>query len=533
MAAVGAPVSATTWYYQRRVAAQSQRKVNTWHVPAVVGFQTRPSNDDKLFLRRDILGPLLRDHEPVVPVATRANLLAAVDKRANYHTSARCHSSITSASKNLLDRIAPDAWDPITVSTTEFLEWNSQFPAAKQARHLKVWPMVSDITTKSFSAKQIFVKVEALLKRHDPNWAPRIIYQSSDIHNVILGPYMQKCCKRMFSALKLGNTSESNNYLGAYGATTEELVSFINRAGGDSTVYIESDFSSNDMTQVQDVSLLEIMWLRRFGAPLWVTGLLLHANSFNAVSHKYGVRVRVTNQLATGAQSTTFRNTLWNMTINHAFCLRVGAHMDSLVLGDDNTARYDNPFSSKAKNIRREYEHVCKLACMDAEVKVVKFLSQTTFLSKHFIPTATSYVMVPKLGKAVGRFNARASANEAVSDEAYLAGKALSYSYEFRHCPPISRMFMMKFERLCPDGVLSLDGISWNAKDAFVRYGVSGVLDRIKSVCAVCTRDDMNVFYYSMYSMTASDVIDLVMAVLFRHDDIDEAMCLRVLEDFE
>lgn len=517
----------------RRVAAQSHRKPVTWKVPATVGFQVKPSNDDKQYLRRDILGPLIRDHEPVVPVASRANLLAAVDKRANYHTDQRCHSSITSASKHLLDRIAPDAWDPIDISFAEFEEWNSQFPAPKQARHRKIWPSVSDVTTKSFSSKQIFVKVEALLKRHDAAWAPRIIYQSSDLHNVILGPYMQKCCKRMFSALKLGNTSEKNNFLGAYGTTTEELVSFINRSGGPSSIYIETDFSSNDMTQVKDVHLLEIMWLRRFGAPLWLTGLLLHANSFSAINHKFGIRLRVENQLATGAQSTTFRNSFWDMSICEAFCIRTGARMDSLVLGDDNTSRYDNPFSSKPKNIRREYEHVCRLARMDAKVKVHKHLASATFLSKHFIPTATSYVMVPKFGKAIARFNARATQNESVSDDSYLAGKALSYSYEFRHCPPISRAFMEKYNRLCPDGDVSLDGISWNAKDVFVRYGVSGVKQRVKSVVEVCTRDDMNAFYYSMYSLTCTDIIDIIFKILFFDEDIDVSMCERILEDFE
>jgi hypothetical protein len=532
MAALGLPKSATTHYHMRRVAAQSTRRPQKWQVPAVVGFQARPSNDDKLFLRRDILGPLLRDHEPVVPVATRANLLAAVDKRANYHTVKRAHSDIVKASSDLLDRIAPDAWDPINITHDEFTSWNSQFDPAKQARHNKVWPLVSDITTKSFSAKQIFVKVEALLKRHDKNWAPRIIYQSSDLHNVVLGPYMQKCCKRMFSALKLGNTAEAVNYLGAYGTTSSELAAFIGRSGTDSSRFIECDFSSNDMTQVADVHMLEILWLRRFGAPLWLTGLLVHANSFNAVSHKYGVRVRVTNQLATGAQSTTFRNTMWNMTINHAFCLRVKAKGDSLVLGDDNTMRYDNPISSKSKNIRREYEHVCRMACMVGEVKVHRFLAEATFLSKHFIPVVGGHVMVPKLGKAIGRFNARATSNDSVSDESYLAGKALSYSYEFRHCPPISRAFHEKYMRLAPDGDVSLEGIGWNAKGAFLAHGVSGVLSRLKTL-DVCTRDDMTAFYFHKYSLTCSDVVDLVLMTLFGDEPIDVDLCCRVLEDFE
>jgi len=43
---------------------------------------------------------------------------------------------------------------------------------------------------------------------------------------------------------------------------------------------VESDFSSNDMTQLEDVHLLEIVWLSRFGAPKWLTSLMHVANGF-------------------------------------------------------------------------------------------------------------------------------------------------------------------------------------------------------------------------------------------------------------
>jgi hypothetical protein len=412
-----------------------------------------------------------------------------------------------------------------------FHQWNAQFPAEKQARHLAVLPQVASITSKQFSQKQIFVKVEALLKRHDPNWAPRIIYQSSDIHNVVLGPVMQACTKRMFGRFESSSHS-GVSYFGAYGKSSDQIAARIERHGTSETVFVESDFSSNDMTQLRDVHILEVAWLQWLGAPLWITSLMLHANAICVSAHKHGLRARIENQLPTGAQSTTFRNTLWNATINHAFCLRVKAEGDVLVLGDDMLMRYDNPMSSRYQQIRREYEYVTKLAGMDAKVKVRRFLCECSFLSKSFIPTDLGHVMAPLLGKAVARYNARASVNEAVSDRSYLAGKSLSYAFEFRHVPPIARVFLLRYEQLAPDGDVSLDALGWNAKGAFLSRGVKGVLRAISGVTTVASRDDMTRFYHMKYGMTSTDILENVIAIVFGIDDLDEISCARLLEDF-
>jgi len=285
------------------------------------------------------------------------------------------------------------------------------------------------------------------------------------------------------------------------------------------------------MTQVRDVHLLEVRWLRSLGAPLWLTSLMLHANSFSVSSRKFALRARMTNQLPTGAQSTTFRNTMWNMSINFSFCREHGFRGDVLVLGDDMLMRLDNPWRSRHRCLVRAYKYTCTLARMVAEVSVASHLSECSFLSKHFIMTERGFVMVPKFGKAVARFNARASANEAVSDRAYLCGKALSYSYEFRHCPPISRCYFERFRQLF-EGEVSLDGLGWNAKGAFLELGVAGVLDAIYSVQHVCSRSDMTRFYHWKYGMTASDIIILLIASLFGESDLDEVAAGRIVEDF-
>jgi len=286
-----------------------------------VGVPPDPRKEEDFSTRLDVLGPLLEMHHPVVPDGSRANLLAAFDKRCNFYSDKRVDRRIVKASLELLHRIAPAAWDPLEWTPELFHDWNSQFDPVKQAKHLKLLPTLSEITSKKFTDKQIFVKVEALLKRHDASWAPRVINQSSDHHNALLGPVMWKCTKRMFACFEHEPGTDGVRYMGAYGKTPEELVSRLQRAGTSESRYLESDFSSNDMTQVRDVHLLEIEWLTRLGAPKWLTGLMLHANSFGVSSMKHAVAGRVKNQLPTGAQSTTFRNSLWNASINHAFCV--------------------------------------------------------------------------------------------------------------------------------------------------------------------------------------------------------------------
>jgi len=412
-----------------------------------------------------------------------------------------------------------------------FEDWNAQFDSAKQARHVKAYSKITDACQRDFTDKQIFVKVEALLKRHDPNWAPRIIYQSSDLHNVLLGPVMWKCCKRMFASLEFDNSDDNVRYLGAYRKQTENLVDFINRHGTSDSLYVESDFSSNDMTQVKDVHMLEVLWLTRFGAPQWLTALMLVANSFRVRSVKHSIKASIVNQLPTGAQSTTFRNSMWNATINYRFCQRVGARADVLLLGDDMLMRYDNPMSTRVKNIRREYEHVCRMAHMDAKVKVLRHLSECHFLSKHFVMTDSgSYAMVPFLGKAYARFNVRASSNEAVSDTSYLAGKCLSYAYEFRAAPSISRMFLRRYTQLGIEDP-SLDGLGWNAKGAFLELGVQGILDAISHPRVVARSDDLTRFYHWRYGLTHQDLIVAGCAMLFGEEELDSDGLAWIMEE--
>lgn len=525
------PSSPARRFYAKRLLSRSLRRPTTLNTPVTFGVPDKARAEDALSFRSNILGPLVESHHPVIPDGSRQNLLAAFDKRCNFYSDKRVHPSVVRASKKLLLRICPSAMEPIDWTPELFSTWNSQFAPAKQARHLKVFPLVREITSKQFSNKEIFVKVEALLKRHDSTWAPRIINQSSDIHNVVLGPIMQACTKRMFNGFGQENSPTKVNYKGAYKASTQSLADYIERHGTKNSVFIESDFSSNDMTQLRDVHLLEVAWLQQLGAPMWLTSLMLIANEYMVSNYKHSIRGKVSNQLPTGAQSTTFRNSMWNASINHAFALDVKARGDVLILGDDMLMRYDNCVSRR-QQVRRRYERIVQLAGMIGKVSVRSTLAECEFLSKQFIPVGARHVMVPKLGKAIARFNARASTNEAVSDRLYIAGKALSYAYEFRAAPSLSRAFLLRYVQASPNGEVSLDGLGWNAKGAFLDLGVKGVLAALDNVKLFANLDCLTAFYHRRYSLTYTDVYAVVLNMLFGSQDLSDEMVGQLISDW-
>jgi len=400
-----------------------------------------------------------------------------------------------------------------------FREWNSQFPAAKQARQARAAQSISHITQRDFSDKQVFVKMESLLKRHDTNWAPSIINQSSDLHNVLLGPIMQECTQRMFKAFDNRRGYDCLELTGAYKKKSEEIVAHMNAYGDDKSCFLSADFSANDSSQVKDVHMLEVMWLRHLGAPVWLTGLMLQANSYTISNRQYRVKMRIDNQLPTGAQSTTFRNSMWNATIVKAFTKFVSRSGAACILGDDVVLRLDNATGSK-RFYTRTYAHVAKLARMDAKVSYRKTLEGCTFLSRYFVNLPQGYVMIPYLGKALARFNV-CPIPTSMSRPAYLAGKALSYAYEFRHFKPLSDLYLAKFALLWDRGELELSGISWNVRGLFAKYGMSGILADIKNPRVTGSLSDFTGFIHVLSGLTAGDYYLATNHVLFSDEDID------------
>lgn len=512
--------SVTNAYHARRARVNPTRQLRHPVVPFSFGRPKDGVLNDTTKIIDDVYGPTIYEHLPVVPSKTLASLSAAIDKRCNYFTSERVHSSIRLANADLLDEICPQPLEPIEWSIELFEKWNQQFEPAKQAKQAKAirYGQVAEMTSKQFSDKQIFVKMEALLKRHDHNWAPRIIYQSSDIHNAVLGPIMQECTRRMFKCFDQRRGPDTLEVMGAYKKTSEEIVDHFQRSGDCNSRFISTDFSANDSSQVLDVHMLEVSWLRRLGAPMWLTSLMLVANSYTASNYTYAMKVRIKNQLPTGSQSTTFRNSMWNATILKAFTIHVGRVGAAAILGDDCVIRLDRA-TRPIRFYVRQYEFIAKLAHMKVKCTVSKTLQGVSFLSRWFTQLANgTYVMVPFLGKAVARFNV--CPNPKQDPSAYICGKALSYSYEFRHFPAIKKLFLAKFAQLYEDGMLDLGGVSWNLRGLFIRLGLEGILQEIKKPSSVGFLYDFTPLVHSKFGITASEYYQAVFSILFGKEDI-------------
>jgi len=90
----------------------------------------------------------------------------------------------------------------------------------------------------------------------------------------------------------------------------------------------------------------------------------------------------------------------------------------------------------------------------------------------------------------------------------------------------------MRYEQLVPPEGVSLDGLGWKAKGEFLSRGVDGVLRAIADCKVHASRHDLNQFYHWRYGLFFTDVIEMLMAVLFGEDDLDESGVGRIMEDF-
>nr|QLC27599.1 RNA dependent RNA polymerase [Erysiphe necator associated abispo virus 3] len=474
----------------------------------------------------DILGPLFEHNAPVLTDGSFQSFLAAFNKRVNYHSDERCHVALRKGSKALMLQTLPETLAPIEWTRELFEKWNSQFHPAKQKRMIKALDNMNLYRDSEFAAKEIFEKVELLMKRHDPAWAGRIVNSSSDLHNCISGPIISECLKRLVQAFGVARDSGKNamNFTIAYG---EDPQSFVRHIDGDGP-FIEADFSSNDKLQVADVVQLEAMWAERLGMPSWLAGCLMSANHYQVINRRFGLSAKVKNQLPSGSTSTTFRNSIWNSTIFFTFGKRFGLKSDTLILGDDMLSRMRN--GRIPRRAARQYEHVAKLARMSAKVKVNTHLVQCEFLSRRFVPSAYGHRMLPKLGKAFGRFNARGN-NTDLSDNLYVAGKSLSYAYEFRYYPPICRLFLERFLGCNVDmGEVRRETLSYNLKLALGEGSLELEAARLYNVSDPIPDDDFCAYSDFHYGKWRTEVLEDLTDLLFGNCDLSIERCQSYLQ---
>lgn len=463
--------------------------------------------------RQGYLGPVLEGKVPYLTTTTRADFLSAFNKRVNFHSSERVDRSVRGNCLRLIRKLVPKPLPKFDWDADLYRDWLGQFDSEKQKRMEKAYHDQGLENLSDYTRKELFTKIEALVK--DPETvAPRVIFKGTDFYNMISGPIFKVLMER-FKALESKQPVPEFNFMIAYKQHTPEIVEFLETKPCKS--WMEADFSSNDKTQVKDVQELEIMFMARLGCPKWFLKLHRSSNVFSVYNTKYGVSAVVENQLATGATDTTFRNSFWNLCIYHAWARRYNVTNSLVVvLGDDLLVGLER----RVRRCAWHYEQVARAAQMEARVTTAPRLSSMHFLSKHFVPVTRgeqAHVMLPFIGKVLAKFNCRPNANEAVSDDEYMAGKSLSHCYEFRFCHVLRDLFVERanYHLRRSGGKFSLEGITYHVRVFSVHKGlIEQMLSGATEWPDLVTSDDLSDFWMGMGDVAFSDVFPLVRRVV-------------------
>jgi len=473
-----------------------------FNVPTSFHDSARPSRDDVLNPLQGYLGPTVPGARPYITTGSRADFLAAFNKRANFHSDARVDVLVMSAARRMIKKLVPKRMQEISWDPELYNSWLENFDSEKRCRISKAYLDAGLDRLFDYSSKELFTKIEALVKNHN-TVAGRLIFKGTDLYNMLSGPMFMELMRRF---LLTENNLDTVKFKVAYKQQTPEIVSHLSSIRAAS--FIEADFSANDKSQVRDVQNLEIEFMRRLGCPAWFLRLHRRSNKFAVYSTKYGLMSHISYQLPSGCTDGTFRNTFWNLCIFNGWCEARGlTSTRACFLGDDMLAALPR----RPRCAARTYTTYAARACMEAKVTSFRSLRQGHFLSKHFYPVPgveEGHVMLPFLGKVLAKFNSRPNANDAVSDDLYMAGKALSHAYEFRYCHLLANCFIERanVHLAVTDGAYSLEGVSYHVRMlSQYRHGITDLLTSL-SWPDLVGRDDLDDFWQRNWDLTFGEV---------------------------
>jgi len=448
-------------------------------------------------------GPLLSEQVPVVTGSDYDSFMAAFNKRCNTKHSDDILDAEFYDAMALLDSLDSRQFADWDENEADRAKWMRKFDACKQARMADAMHTVSDCSYKYLGTKDLSVKHEVLLKRNDSSWAPRIIFAGNDAFNAVTGPAMMVAMERLelvLSSQPIGTVT----YCTAYKKNDVQLAGFITEDSGLGHT-VEGDYSANDKHQRKRVHILFDKFLLAIRMPPWLRRLLMELNKFHVQSRAFGLQAKLENQLPTGTTSTTVRNTVYNILMFSTAVARQKLRGRALVLGDDLLGRLN-----AAMDLQAWVDCVSRFR-MVLKAKAPRLNGEATFLSKRLFADAEIPCMVPLLGKAIARFNARALYRQDKSSSQYMAGKSLSYAYEFRHVPFMRDFFLQRFV-LEDSSRLSLDDLSWVAKTSGI--DLVNIIPAIKSEEVLISDDCFRDWCTETYGIGLCDLEDICEIVL-------------------
>jgi hypothetical protein len=455
---------------------------------------------------------------PIVTSNDPLSLLAAFNKRCNFvqaGASDDISNKMFKEAMAVISQVRCDlpAWDENEIDRER---WLSKFDATKRDSMVAAWHNIPEATIRDIRNKTITVKLEPLLKRDEMVSAgPRAVYVGSDLHNAITGPSMMVAMERL---VYVTDTDAHGQCLGdgvhvrfGYKQSDVSLTEFLLR---DSTLSncLEGDYSRNDREQRSRVAILINEWLKQLKMPEWIRSLMIESSEeYDVYLPSAGLKATLKHQLPTGTTATTFRNSAYNAVMFVvSMKLQKAGRCRALILGDDLLAltQFKIDLHVWEQNVA-QFKMVLKAAAPDIE-------GGATFLSRRLFTQCQVPCMMPKFGKALARFNVRATKNPGCSDHAYMAGKSLSYAYEFRHVPFIRKEFIArhKYHWRKMNSSERNDDVVLQEQSWFTRIAGLDTKDKvikaIKTEKVLISDDYLRDWFVDTYSLGLCDVQELL-----------------------
>lgn len=463
-------------------------------------------------------------HEKCVPLVTSndfESFMAAFNKRSNFEQADEDDDIDDDAFEEAMEIISeiPDhlftEWDE---NDADRDIWMAKFDPGKQKRMSDAYAEIPGATPSYIGTKDLSVKQECLIKRDDPTWAPRVIYAGNDVFNTVTGPASQEVMKRVVALTRTHKIPFGEVLIEFLYKSTDVAACDFLFADPQLKETVEGDFSRNDREQRSRVALLYDAWLAKIRMPQWFRTLLLQLEKYKVVNKRFGFAAKLKFQLATGTTSTTPRNSLYNATMFavavrrqiRAKILRLPAGRKTVaravILGDDILARLLQRLA-----LTDWVKTVCDFK-MVLKAKAPRINGEATILSRRIFADVDRPCMVPLLGKMLVRFNVRASINDDVSDSAYMAGKALSYAYECRHVPLLSRIFLERYEMEDDKTAVRLQDLTWFTRTS--NLSLVDIVAAIKNERILIDDMDFGAWCVEQYDLDVYDVEDLFKATI-------------------
>jgi hypothetical protein len=276
--------------------------------------------------------------------------------------------------------------------------------------------------------RHVFAKLETLLKDHGSQ--PRIVYQGTDMHNLLTGAVVYALAKNIRKQFSRENPLNTGNVIiWAPGVSGAELGQIIDEAVG---VPIESDFKNNDGSQGL-WRKHEAMFYKKNGAPDWFVRHFARETGVD-VWTRVGIKAHVEGQRWSGEGTTTTGNTYVGAAQIQAGLARAKVTKSVNIHGGDDYAGVIQ--EKKSHDFATILEESVASTGMKAEVVRRHSKNEIVFYRKRFPYTpGKGRLPVPQFGRVLSKINIRANQNTEVDDRSYMAGKYLSAAVDHKHVP--------------------------------------------------------------------------------------------------